>query len=190
MVNKITIMDVIEPFLNKPHEKLHLAQISKTIHEPHPTVRQWLNLLENKGVLKKQYQGRLTLYSLNLENKNIIDYLLIAEKNRLIKRCEEWLLLGELVNFLQRNANENTQVLIFGSAAEYKSLPNDIDLLVIGDIDTAKVKDIGSRLNKELHIINVKKSTAISKALKQEIVKKHLIIKGSENILGWLLWQN
>ena len=86
MVKKVTIYQALEPFLNKPLEKLHLADLSREMKEPHPTLRLWLNELEQQGILRKEHKGRLTLYSLNLENQNILDYLVISEKNKLIKK--------------------------------------------------------------------------------------------------------
>lgn len=188
MVKKITILQVLEPFLSKPKEKLHLAEISREIKEPHPTARQWLNMLESKGVLRKEFKGRLTLYSLNLEHQNILDYLIIAEKNKIIKKCEKEPILKEMVYFINSNFGENTKSLIFGSAAESFKKAEDIDLLTIGKIDERAVKNFAERINKEIHLINVNKLNNISKSLKEEIIKKHLIIKGSEDLIRWMIW--
>ena len=188
MVKKLTIFHALEPFLSKPKEKLHLAEISRKIKEPHPTVRQLLNQLERKGVLKKQFQGRLTLYSLNLEHQNIIDYLAIAEKARLIRKCEKWLVLKELVHFINSRCGENVKALVFGSATESFDKAEDVDLLLIGKIDAKSIRKFAERVNKELHIINVGTLNKISKSLKEEIVKKHLLIKGSEEVIKWIVW--
>ncbi len=189
MVKKLTICCVLEPFLVKPFEKLHLADISRSINEPHPTMRQWLNTLEKKGVLKKEYQGRLTLYSLNFQNPNIVDYLVISEKNKLIKKCEKWLVLGEIISYANKNLKEGIKVLIFGSAAESFNTADDIDVLIIGKDDNLKgLKNLAKTLNRELHIIQLNSLMKVSKSLKIEIIKKHLLIKGSEDFLRWMLW--
>ena len=188
MVKKLTIYHILEPFLSKPYEKLHLAEISREVNEAHPTARQWLNTLEKRGVLKKEYKGRLTLYSLNLQNQNIIDYLVMAEKNKLIRKCGEWVVLGELVFNINNALNENVKVLIFGSAVESFNKAQDIDLLVVGKTETKSIKNLAKRLNKELHIIQVSNLKKISEALKIEITKKHLLIKGSEDLVGWMVW--
>lgn len=185
MVKKITIL---EPFLSKPYEKLHLADISRETNTPHPTTRQWLNALEKKGVLKKEHKGRLTLYSLNLENQNILDYLVIAEKNKLIRKCEEHIILGELISNINSTISENVKFLIFGSAVESFNAANDIDILVVGKTETKLIEQFAKRLNKKLHIIQVSSLKKISKALKIEIIKKHLLIKGSEEFVGWMIW--
>ena len=101
MVKKLTIeKKVLEPFLTRPREKLHLADISRSLDQPHPTVRLWLNQLEAKGILKKEFKGRLTLYSLNFSHPNILDYLVIAEKNKLVRKSEESVILREFVAFI------------------------------------------------------------------------------------------
>ncbi len=189
MVKKITIAYVLEPFLSRPNERLHLADISRKISQPHPTVRQWLNAFENMGVLKKHHQGRLTLYSLNLQNHNIIDYLVISEKNRLIRKCEEWLVLGEIVSYINKNLPDNVKVLIFGSAAESFNAANDIDMLIIGTADQISIRNHVSHLGKEVHIVQVLNLKKVSKTLKTEITKKHILIKGSEEFVRWMLWQ-
>jgi DNA-binding transcriptional ArsR family regulator len=188
MVIRVT-NNVLGAFLTKPNEKLHLADISRTIKAPHPTVRQWLNKLEKAGVLKKEHKGRLTLYSLKLESPNIIDYLTIAEKNNAIKKYEESLILKELSSELQKNLPENTKAIIFGSAAENPAKAEDIDLLITGGADDKAIKALGKKLNKEIHLINVKSLRQLTKALKDEIIKKHIIIKGTEDVLRWMIWQ-
>ncbi len=184
MVNKLTILKVLEPFLTKPDEKLHLAHISKELGEPHPTARLWLNMLEKKNILKKEHRGRQTLYSINRDNSSIIEYLAISEKNKLIERCEKELLMKELVSMLRENSCRN--IIIFGSAPESIKKANDIDIIAI-DGTIAKEK-IEKRLNKKLHLINSDSLSKISEILRQEVIKKHLIIRGSEEIIEWMIW--
>jgi predicted nucleotidyltransferase len=96
--------------------------------------------------------------------------------------------LKELANSLIENLDEGAMCLIFGSASEDFDKARDIDLLIIGKTDETKIKKISSRLNKELHIISVPKISKVSKTLKEEIIKKHLIIQGSESIVRWMVW--
>ncbi len=189
MVQKITILEVLEPFLSRYKESLYLSDISRQLNMPRPTVRKQLIFLVERGVLKAQEKGRLTLYSLNTENLNIVDHITIAEKWRLIKKCEEALVLKELAYAVQGNFEENSRVLIFGSSADSFSEADDIDLLVAGKINKAVIGIFSERFNKRAHIVNVAGLNKVSKALKGEIMKKHLIIKGSEDIIKWLLWQ-
>jgi len=185
MVNKITTLSYLEPLL-KTKEYLHLADISRQLKEPHVTVRKYLNFFEKKGLLIKQKKGRLTLYKINFENPNLIDYLIIAEKEKLIDKCEKDLKLKEIVLFLHSNLNKS--VLIFGSAAEESKKSNDIDLLVIGKTKIEnKIKDIERRLNIKIHLINVDNFKEINESLKEEVRKKHLIVNNSEEIIKWMI---
>lgn len=189
MVKKITPYNVLEPFLVKPFERIHLAEISRLISQPHPTVRQWLNIMEKNGVLKKENRGRLTLFSLNFQSPNIIDYLVISEKNKLIKKCGKWLVLGEISSYINRNLGEGIKVLIFGSASEAFNAANDIDMLVIGkDKNFNALENLTKRFNKKPHIIQADTLKKVSAALRIEIISKHLLIKGSEDFLMWMLW--
>lgn len=187
MVTKITILEVLEPFLSKPREELHISAIAKETRGPHPTARKRLNALERIGVLKKGKKGRLTIYSLNMEHPNIADYLVIAEKARLIKRCESDLILKEFVHFLNVILEENSKALIFGSATKSAGVAEDIDLLVVGKISASTIETFSRKFKKEIHLISVNSLGKISQSLKTEIIKKHLIIKGSEDIVGWMI---
>ncbi len=188
MVTKIT-NNVLEPFLSRPDEKIHLAEIAKTINTPHPTARQWLNKLEEQGILRKEHKGRQTLYSLNKENPLTAEYLVIAEKNKLIKKCEESLILKELVHQLNKELPDNTKAVIFGSTAEDPEKSEDIDLLIIGKENEKQIKEISNKINKKIHLINTSTKEKITITLKKEIIKKHLIIKGSEELVRWMIWQ-
>ena len=187
MVRKLTMLSVLEPLLTKPKDNLHLAELSKALGEPHPTLRQHLNFLEQNGALRKETKGGLTIYSLNLSNRNIIDYVVIAEKNHVIKRCGQEPLLKELVGFLRTLLEEDNKALIFGSAAESLKNANDVDILITGKFDGQKLNEFAERFNLKTHLINVKTLSRVSEALRLEIVKKHLIISGSEEIMRWLL---
>ena len=188
MVKNLTIVQALKPFLGKPKESLHLSAISRELHEPHPTVRQWLRLLEEKGIVKKAYKGRMTLYQLNFEQPNIIDYLLITEKERVIEICDKELVLGELISILRNYTEVETKVLIFGSAVENFRAANDIDALVVGPISMENIRKKLEKINKEIHMIAVKSFEKVSETLKAEIIKKHILIKGSEEILRWMYW--
>ena len=177
MVNNLTIIRSLEPFLCQPREKLHLAEISRRIKESHPTVRLWLNDLEKKGILKKEHRGRQTLYFLNLESPNIIDFLVISEKLRLINNSEKWLLLGELSSFIHKNYGESLKIFIFGSATDDFKQANDVDMIIVGKAGLKLLKDFGKRINKKIHLIHVDNLEKISATLKEEIIKKHLLIK-------------
>ncbi len=187
MVKKGTIWADLEPFINS-REFLHLADLSRKLKKPHPTLRKHLLFFEKQGILTKEIKGRLTLYKLNFSNPLIIDYISLAEKEKLLEKCKNNLVLKELVDFLHKTLDEENKALIFGSSTENIKNANDIDLIITGKIKfKEKIKDFEKKFGLEIHLINVENLKGINEALKKEIIKKHLIVQGSEEIIKWLI---
>ncbi len=182
MVENITKWSYLEPLLFKK-EWMHLAEISKKLNKNHSVVRKYLNNFENDGLVKKKIIGRMTMYKLNLENPLIIEIISIIEKERILNRKKE-LVLKEVVEFIHK---QNCHALIFGSFAEGKKNPRDIDLLFLGKLDKTKIKSLENRINKKIHLVEVEQITEISETLKEEIKSKHLIISGTEYFIRWLI---
>lgn len=187
MVKKITILSVLEPFLEQPKEALHLAEISRQLKQPHPTTRQHLNELEKRGILIKSIKGRQTNYKLKLENPLTIDYLSITEKNKLIEKIEKNNILRE-IHTLIKEKYSGSIAIIFGSTAEENKKNNDIDILITGKVNKKDFSILSEKINKKIHIINTDKENVTS-TLKEEIRKKHIIINNTEETLRWLYWE-
>ncbi len=187
MVGKMTIWSYLEPFLYT-REYMHLSDISKQLKKPHSTVRKHMNFFEKGGVMTKNKKGRMSLYKLNVELPIIIDYLVLAEKQKLIFRCENELIMNELVSFLHENLHEDNKAIIFGSAVENIRKANDIDILVVGKpLSNKKTEKFEKKIGIEMHVINVDSMLSIKETLKKEILKRHLIVQGSEEMVKWLI---
>lgn len=183
----MTIWSYLEPLLYS-REYLHLADISKRLGKPHSTVRKYLNLFEKQGILSKETKGRLTMYRLNLSSPLLVDYLVLTEKEKVVNKCRKDLVIREIVSFLHGNLNEGNLALIFGSATEDARKANDIDILVTGKTGLEdKMKNLEKRLGVNIHLIGVKNLETVTKTLRTEIMKKHLIVQGSEEIVKWLI---
>ncbi len=185
MVTKVTILNTLEPFLSRPREGIHLLELSRILNEPPSTIRKHLAHFEKLGIVKKQIKGRMTIFSLNFNNPGLFQYLFIIEKNKLIKKTEHNLKLKELFFFLNTNYSSQ-KYLIFGSFVDDSKKAQDIDLLFIGKIDKNKINDFSKKYNLNLHLIILKSLNLVSKSLKEEILKKHLIINNTEEFLRWL----
>lgn len=188
MVKELTIVKPLIPFLSRPKETLHLSFIAKEIGEPHPSVRLWLANLEALGLLRKSSKGRLTLFALNYEQELLLEYLVLTEKIQLIRRAEQELLLKEIILFIHTSLSENSNAVLFGSAVVSIKNASDIDILVTGKYNQKAFSVFSKKINKQIHIINLRSLANVSLSLKNEIIKKHLILKGSEDILRWLFW--
>jgi hypothetical protein len=184
MVNKLTISSYLEPFLNTDGF-IHLSELARKIGKNHTVVRLYANALEKQGILEKKIVGRLTMYQLK-SSPILLDYLVIAEKEKLISRCQKDLILKEIVGFLHDSLSQDNKALIFGSATINARKAGDIDLLVTGKFDESKIKELEKKINIEIHLINTEDLNTIKPTLKKEILAKHLIIQGSEEILRWL----
>jgi len=184
MVNKLTIASYLEPFLNTEGE-IHLSELARKVGKNHTVVRLYANALEKQGILEKKLIGRLTMYKLK-SSPILLDYLVIAEKEKLIAQCQRDLILKEIVGFLHDILNSENKALIFGSAIINARKAGDIDILITGKFDDSKLKELEKRLNVEIHLINQNLSN-ITSTLKKEILTKHLIIQGSEEVIRWLI---
>ncbi len=181
MVKKVSIWSTLEPLLY--NKELHLAEISKKLNKPHTTVRKQLEMFEKMGLVEKRTIGKLSFYKLK-KIPLIIDYLTIIEKEKLIRRCNEELALKEIVEFFH---NFNNPMIIFGSAVRSLKEANDIDLIILGKFNSNSLIQLEKKLNIKFHILNVKTLKQINEALKKEIIKKHLIIQGSEEWIKWMI---
>ena len=189
MVKNTTIWSFLEPLLAS-RESLHLADISRKLKKSHASVRKYLNLLEKQGILIKQIKGRLTLYSINYSNPLIIDYIAAAEKEKLLKKCRENLILKEAVSLLHKKLNEENKAIIFGSCVENAKNAGDIDVMITGKTNLegdTDVKSFKGKFGTGIHLISVVNLNAITETLKKEIFKKHLIIQGSEEVIRWMI---
>ena len=187
MVEKITKWLYLEPLVYK-QEFTHLTEISRNLKKNHSVVRQYLNLFEKDGILEKTRKGRLTMYKIKISFPLIIDYTAIVEKEKLINKCRKELVINELVDFLHKNLNEDSKALIFGSAAVDSKKANDIDLLVTGKTNLKKgIANFEKKFNVNIHIINANDLKSLNEGLRKEIMSKHLIIQGSEEIIKWLI---
>ena len=93
------------------------------------------------------------------------------------------MVLKEIVEYLHSFDNP---IILFGSAVDSVKEARDVDILVVGRFNLEKVKLIERRLNLKFHVINVKLKE-INETLKKEIMKKHLIVQGSEELIKWLI---
>ncbi len=182
----MTEKSVLEPFLSNPDEELHLSALAKEQGMPHTTLRLKLAPLVADGILKKRQKGNMTFFRLNKEHPGLTEHLIIAEKTKLLARCEEEPLLLELVTLLREKLPDGTAAILFGSATTSVKKAHDLDLLLIGE--SIPFTAFSERYRKEVHLIHVKRFDRITSALKREIIKNHLLLRGSEDAVRWLAW--
>lgn len=179
MVEKITKWYFLTPFLFTK-ESLHLLDISRQLNKNHTVVRQYLNQFTKEGFLKISYKGRLTLYQINENFPLKIDYLTMVEKEFLIQKSNN-LILKELIFDLHNLTSK--PLIIFGSTVTNFSKAKDIDILTLDSLNFRKIQE---KYNKQLHQIKVKQLFDVKDALKNEVLKQHIIVTGTEECIKWL----
>lgn len=192
MVKKITIW-ILELFLNDYSKRYYLRELATLLKKPHQTIKPYLEELAKEGILIKNKKKNILEYSLNFKDKKIYDYLVLAEKGKLINRLREDALIRILFEKLSGFFDKNT-FIIFGSAADKILKGSDIDLLVIGRQKVSKeIKIFENTYNKKIHKIQIANMEKLTLTLIKEIYKKHLILNNTEQIIrffGGLYEQN
>lgn len=178
MVNDFTYL---EPFLQTLGKQLTLAEISRRLGSTHQTSKAHLELLASSGLLRRERQGRLRLYSMNLDNPELFEALSICEKGRLLAFLEKRPLFSRMYESVFSGARDSgTPVLLFGSAVE-KGDFSDIDLLILG-----RGERIRRRLSEFSRTYSLRINPIfsgeehIAKTLLAEIRSKHIIIAGHD----------
>ena len=118
-----------------------------------------------------------------IKNKKVYDYLVIAEKSKLLNKLDEDTLLNILFEKLSIFFDDAI-FIIFGSASINSLKAYDIDLLIIGKKDVSKIiTEFNEVYNKKIHNIQVKDMKDLTNELILEIYKKHLIFNDTEKII-------
>ena len=146
------------------------------LKKPHQTIKPYIENLTKDKVLIKNERKNITEYSLNIKNKKVYDYLVIAEKSKLLNKLDEDTLLNILFEKLSIFFDDAI-FIIFGSASINSLKAYDIDLLIIGKKDVSKIiTEFNEVYNKKIHNIQVKDMKDLTNELILEIYKKHLQI--------------
>ncbi|TKJ17679.1 hypothetical protein CEE44_04065 [Candidatus Woesearchaeota archaeon B3_Woes] len=193
MVKKVTKTKIIAQYSDDYNKKYYLRELAVLLKKPHQTIKSYIKELVKEGILTKNERKNIIEYSLNFKNKQIYDYLVIAEKEILIERLKEETLLKVLFEKLSSFFTNNT-FLIFGSSVEKLQKESDIDLLIIGKANINKnIKEFEEIYNKKIHKVQINNLNKLTSTLTKEIYKKHLIINNTEQIIrffGGLYEQN
>ena len=183
MVEKITKVEIVGRYLNDYGKRYYLRELASLFKKPHQTIKPYLEALVDGGILIKAERKNLVEYSLNFKNKEIYDYLTIAEKERTMQRLKEDALLKILFEKLSPFFEKNT-FIVFGSAVNEIRKGADIDLLMIGKQNMANdLEGFENVYNKKIHKIQITGIGKLTLTLIREIYGKHLIFNNTEQII-------
>jgi len=183
MVKKVTNSQIIMQFVNNYDKKYYLRELADLLKKPHQTIKPYVEKLVKEGILIKNQRKNIVEYGINLKSRQIYDYLVIAEKEKLMERLDEETLLKVLFEKLSSFFVNNT-FLLFGSSAEKIKKESDIDLLIIGKLNINKIIDEFEEVyNKKIHKVQISSLNKLNGAFIREIYKKHLIFNNTEQIV-------
>lgn len=189
MVKKITKVKIIAQYVTDYSKKCYLRELAALLNKPHQTIKPYIEDLVKEGVFIKDKRKKIIEYGLNFKHKGIYDYLVIAEKERLMEKLEEETLLKILHEKLSPYFGNNDFV-IFGSSVNKLEKESDIDLLMIGKINiTNLLNEFQEVYNKKIHKVQTTNLNKLSPTLIKEIYKKHLILNNTERIVRFFVKQ-
>jgi len=183
MVKKVTKAKIVAQFANNYDKKYYLREFAALLKKPHQTIKPYIEVLVEERILIKNQRKNIVEYELNFKSIQVYDYLVIAEKERLMERLDEDTLLKVLFEKLSSFFASNT-FLVFGSSVEKIKKGSDIDLLVIGKSNINKaINEFEEVYNKKIHKVQVNSLNKLSNTLIREIYKKHFIFNNTEHIV-------
>ena len=182
-INNIKL-ELVGLFRGNYFNQFHIREMAKLIGKSHVSLLPHLKSFEKDKILLSKSVGKSKVYSLDLENNQVREFLSLSEKKKTLELLNKEFLIKKLYNeFLSLNLNGC--LILFGSyATSTHTKESDIDLLYIGELkesEKKKIKDFGKTYNKEIHLtsMNLKQfREQLSKqvALVKEIIKNHIIL--------------
>ena len=183
MVKKITKVRIISEFIRDYDKKYYLNEFSALLKKPHQTIKPYVEELVKEKILIKNIRKNIVEYSLNFKNKQVYDYIVIAEKERVMEKLKEETILKILYEKLSLYFLNNT-FIIFGSSVNKIEKGSDIDLLIIGQENLNNlINEFQNIYNKKVHKIQVKDLNKLNLSLIKEVYKKHFILNNTEYVV-------
>lgn len=189
MLQKIEY-DVLKEFLKGYFKEIHGRGVfnSKKIKASQRTISRVLSDLEERDFLDSRVEGNIKYYSLNKANPIIEDLLIFLESLRSFEFLNE---NKKLIDFSKEIPGEI--VCVFGSYANGKQKKkSDLDIYVVGKVNTNEIRDIGKKYGFDVQVFNVwlknfRKSIKEKYELFCEVLLNHVVLKGKERFVREVL---
>ena len=183
--------DIMKEFHKGYSRKIYGRELVGKVPLSQKNIALTLVELEKEGILKSINSGNRRYYELNFSNPLLIQNVFIFEK------------INELI-FLERNKKlidffndfDVKIACVFGSYAKGNNKKSsDLDLFLVGKVDSLKIKKLGIEYCLDVQVFNVSFSDFVKmikdkKELLSEILENHILIKGGDlflkEVLKWL----
>ena len=179
-----TKLDLIALYRSNYISQFHVRQMAKLIGKSHVTLLPHLKEFEKGKILIPKEIGKSKVYSLNLDNNMVREFLSFAEKKESLELLDTNLFIKKIYDeFIYLDLDGC--LILFGSyASKTHNEKSDIDLLYLGDLKGSgdkKIKGIGKTYNKEIHLVSMslkqfREQLSKRGALVKEIVNNHIIL--------------
>jgi predicted nucleotidyltransferase len=142
LISSKTKRKVLNLLFSNPDTRFYTRQLEKGLKEPVGAIRRELIKLERYGILSSEREANIKYYRVN---KNCPIY---PEIKRIILKTTA---IGEHLKRLIENVPEVKYAFIYGSfASDEEAKDSDIDLMVIGDIDSVDLHTRVSEIEQEI----------------------------------------
>ena len=181
LYQKIKQLNVLELFLEHPHNSYYLRESARFLKMDPMTVKRALDLLVADDVLLKTREKNQILYKANIENP-AFRYLKIAYNL-------SWLQKKGVVDFLKNHMNSVTSILLFGSYARGENdKESDVDILVISLSKDKPTVELSKLLKRDINLISFTPSqwlqqSKTNRALYLEIILEGIILYGTKPVI-------
>ncbi len=138
---------VLTWFLMHPDQEYHLKGLGQELGENNNALRRELNRLEGIGLLESRWRGRAKFYRINRQHP------LYPELRSIVIKTTG---LGQTLRAELARLGQVDQAFLYGSfAAGREDAWSDIDLMVIGQVDLDRLReilrDLEHRLGREIN---------------------------------------
>ncbi len=169
MLDKYSRYRVLRVFLDSPIENFGLREISRLSKLSPPSVSEYLEEFESKGLITKTEKKGNPSYQASRENEDFIFY----KKLGILYELQNSGLTEHLWQKLSPDA-----IILYGSYAKGESVENsDIDLFIMGKEKQINLEEFEKKLNRSIHLIFGSNTKNISKELTNNLVNG-IILKG------------
>lgn len=137
-----TIRRLLVVFVTGPGQRFYLRQLCQLINSSPRPVQLGLQKLEKAGILKAQKEANIKFYSLNKESP------IYEEIKGIVLKTDA---VGETLRAGLRDIKDIKCAFIYGSVARDKERKgSDIDIVIIGNVDAARLSRAVSKLEEDL----------------------------------------
>ncbi|MBI2564833.1 nucleotidyltransferase domain-containing protein [Candidatus Woesearchaeota archaeon] len=171
MLQKYSILMVLEVFFIEPSKEHYLMNISRTINIAHTSVKQNLIKLVKRGLINQETQRKgkrnFPVYKANKDNKEFKRYKMIYNITSLLE--------SRLIDFLEEKIAPKA-IILFGSYRRGEDLEDsDIDIFIEGIEEKIDLKIFEKKLKRKIQLHFKKDFNTYPKELKNNIINGILL---------------